>query len=103
MKVNRIIVVVLVMLLMNLEKSVEHDFVGNLGDKDKESLADNGLSPYQRTVDLIISRSLAQNYGFTEVPITRRIAGYATILLALLWNHKASQNLKVIKSSVLSV
>ncbi len=55
-----------------------------------------------KTEDLITSRSLAQNYGFTEVPITRRIAGYATILLALLWNHKASQNLEVIKSSVLS-
>ncbi len=33
-----------------------------------------------RTEDLITSRSLAQNYGFTGVSITRRIAGYATFI-----------------------
>ena len=32
---------------INLEKSVDDEFVKNLGGKDKQSLADNGLSPYQ--------------------------------------------------------
>ena len=58
--------------------------------------------PLLRTENLITSRSLAQNYGFIRVSITRRIAQATQLLLTLLWNHKASQNLEVIKSSVLN-